>query len=56
MEEFIKNFQEFRQFLNAPITEYTFKTLLNDGDKALKVIKDKFNELGLNNNFFEHEK
>lgn len=52
MEEFIQNFNEFREFLNAPITEHTMKTLVgNQGKQVLDLIKKKFNELGLNDAF-----
>lgn len=52
MEEFIKNFNEFKEFLNSPVTEYTIKTLAGkDAETVLKVIRDKFDELGLNEAF-----
>lgn len=52
MEEFIENFKEFRGFLNAPITDYTFKTLIGEqGKQALDLVKKKFDELGLNDAF-----
>lgn len=52
MEEFIENFNEFREFINAPITDYTFKTLIGEqGKQALDLVKKKFDELGLNDAF-----
>ena len=52
MEEFIENFNEFREFLNSPLTEQMMKTLVGkQGSTVLKLIKDKFDELGLNNAF-----
>lgn len=52
MEEFIQNFNAFKEFLNAPSTQYAHKSLLGErGEQALVVIKEKFDELGLNNAF-----
>lgn len=52
MEEFIENFNEFKEFLNAPVTEYTIKTLVGkQGTQALELIKKRFDELGLNDAF-----
>lgn len=52
MDEFIENFKEFRQFLNAESTEWMFSKMLGkDAESVLKVIKDRFNELGLNDAF-----
>lgn len=52
MEEFVKNFNEFKDFLNSKTTEHTLTSLVGEhGKMVLTVIKDKFNELGLNNSF-----
>lgn len=52
MEEFVQNFNEFKEFLNAPVTEYTIKTLVGkQGEQVLEIIKKKFDELGLNDAF-----
>jgi len=52
MEEFIDKFSEFKEFLNSPVTEHMMKTLAGkESGMVLKIIKDKFNELGLNESF-----
>ena len=52
MDEFIENFNEFREFLNSQLTEHMVKTLVDkDASAVLKLIKDKFQELGLNDAF-----
>ena len=52
MDEFIQSFNEFKEFLNAPVTQHTIKALLGErGEQALVVVKEKFDELGLNNAF-----
>lgn len=52
MEEFISNFNEFKDFLNSKATEHLITSLVGENGKiTLNVIKDKFEELGLNNAF-----
>lgn len=48
--EFMQNFEEFKEFLNSPVTQYTMKTLVGrQGEQVLELIKKRFDELGLNN-------
>lgn len=52
MEEFIENFNKFRNFLNDEATEHTFNALVGDcGTQVLAIVRDKFNKLGLNDAF-----
>lgn len=52
MEEFVENFNEFKEFLNAPNTQHTIKIMIGpQGEQALDLIKKRFHELGLNEAF-----
>lgn len=48
MDDFFEKFGEFKEFLNSKATEHLLASLTRDGGMTLKVIRDKFDELGLN--------
>lgn len=52
MEEFTENFEKFKDFLNSKATEKMIQASLGENAKiALNIIKERFDELGLNNSF-----
>lgn len=52
MDEFIENFIEFRKFLNAESTDLLFGASIGpSGVAALRIVKERFEELGLNDVF-----
>lgn len=52
MDEFIEKFEKFRDFLNSKSTEHNYYMLFGkDAEAVLKDIRNKFDELGLNNVF-----
>lgn len=52
MEEFVEKFEQFREFLNSDATMHMVDSMLGErGSGVLKIIRDKFDELGLNDAF-----